>query len=531
MTSTTAGGASRFYRSGPEMAQDLGTVLLGVVPSSQESGIACESAPVYAEIAGLLAKPPGGTPVDICMIAGIPGDTERGVFALGLAQAIASSERRVLIIDADLGLTASAPSGPGFAELIRSAVPLDGLLRRTENPMIDILAPGVTPLSAVERCGVDELAGAFRALRSVADIVLLGAPALSRSGKASRFVAFSDAVLMVVPIEIYTKEVVRRTYLQLWGVEAPLAGVVSVEGMRREARAALEPERSDYPERAAPVEMGRVERRAEEPCEFSIPPEIESLGEEESHVGAREKEDAAAGMARQAPTLPPPDLQAWPPRRKERRTGRRALLVAAGGAILVAAGALVLPPLLREPAPPRAPAPRVEAPPAPDTSAAAVVSAPSAVDSAGLTLGAVAPESLVAQQVVESSLPVVRPVERPGPVEAAAESASAPSATPAEPGRRDATPAATGDRYFTIQAAAFRTLAKAEQARRELAPAGYEIEILPVELASKGLWHRVFLGRFASEEEARTAFEALRSRGILAQGSRILRDDRRAGEF
>jgi cell division protein FtsN len=99
------------------------------------------------------------------------------------------------------------------------------------------------------------------------------------------------------------------------------------------------------------------------------------------------------------------------------------------------------------------------------------------------------------------------------------------------PGRRDATPAATGDRYFTIQAAAFRTLAKAEQARRELAPAGYEIEILPVELASKGLWHRVFLGRFASEEEARTAFEALRSRGILAQGSRILRDDRRAGEF
>ena len=164
-------------------------------------------------------------------------------------------------------------------------------------------------------------------------------------------------------------------------------------------------------------------------------------------------------------------------------------------------------------------------------------SAPEAGGPAGVSAArspaVAAPESIVVNQVAETGLPASAAAESVAGGGAAESTAAADMAVraPVAPAvRREEAGVAAGGRYFTIQAAAFRTMAKAEQARAELAAAGYEIEIVRVELASKGSWHRVFLGRFASEEEAREAFEALRSRGILTQG-RVLRDDRRGGEF
>jgi cell division protein FtsN len=68
-----------------------------------------------------------------------------------------------------------------------------------------------------------------------------------------------------------------------------------------------------------------------------------------------------------------------------------------------------------------------------------------------------------------------------------------------------------------LQVAAYKTWPEAESQRESLSGSGYKIDIVKVDLAGKGTWYRVVLGRFASEGEARKASEALRARGLVKE--------------
>ncbi len=64
---------------------------------------------------------------------------------------------------------------------------------------------------------------------------------------------------------------------------------------------------------------------------------------------------------------------------------------------------------------------------------------------------------------------------------------------------------------FTIQVASFQYKTRAEIVANGLKQKGYQPVISPKELPEKGTWHRVFVGDFGSEEEAKSLLDELKA--------------------
>lgn len=60
------------------------------------------------------------------------------------------------------------------------------------------------------------------------------------------------------------------------------------------------------------------------------------------------------------------------------------------------------------------------------------------------------------------------------------------------------------DYEFTIQVASFKERAKADQFLQKMKTQGYDPFIDTKDLADKGIWHRVYTGRFSNKAEAET---------------------------
>jgi cell division septation protein DedD len=63
---------------------------------------------------------------------------------------------------------------------------------------------------------------------------------------------------------------------------------------------------------------------------------------------------------------------------------------------------------------------------------------------------------------------------------------------------------------FTIQVASFQDKSRAEIVANDLKQKGYQPVISPKELPDKGTWYRVFVGDFATEEEAKSLLGKLK---------------------
>lgn len=108
---------------------------------------------------------------------------------------------------------------------------------------------------------------------------------------------------------------------------------------------------------------------------------------------------------------------------------------------------------------------------------------------------------------------------KPGEVVTKAEPAKGEPAKKAEPEKRVETsrskapaearaPAQSAGRY-TVQVASFSDRAPAQQMVERLRKNGYTAEIRTVNLDKRGIWHRVRVGAYATEEEARRVAQAL----------------------
>jgi len=76
-------------------------------------------------------------------------------------------------------------------------------------------------------------------------------------------------------------------------------------------------------------------------------------------------------------------------------------------------------------------------------------------------------------------------------------------------------PAASAAGAYVLHLASFRKPEAARRLVRKLAAQGLEARVRQVDLAGKGRWHRVILGRYPSREKARQAGEDLRRRGAI----------------
>jgi cell division septation protein DedD len=95
------------------------------------------------------------------------------------------------------------------------------------------------------------------------------------------------------------------------------------------------------------------------------------------------------------------------------------------------------------------------------------------------------------------------------PAAPAASATPSTSSTLSTPPTDDLTPNLPADTRYTIQVYALRDATAAARAAAELQADGFTAFTRPVDLAEKGIWHRVFINGYPSLEAARTALEQL----------------------
>jgi len=138
---------------------------------------------------------------------------------------------------------------------------------------------------------------------------------------------------------------------------------------------------------------------------------------------------------------------------------------------------------------------------------ATVTTAPAPAESARSSAAAPAPPA----PVVATSMPGKTDVQAPPPAKAAAPvaKAAAPVAKAAAPVAKATAPAAAGG--YLVQAAAFRGSEDAKRLQAKLVRKGYAAFTEEAQLGAKGVWHRVYVGPFATTGAADAAVTRLKA--------------------
>ena len=120
--------------------------------------------------------------------------------AVGLAQAVERSGRRVVLVLADAQGAAPQPPGPGLSDLLRESPmaaeeAVSDVLHEVETGLL-VLRPGSAPLDSDDLVSSNALRALLDRLRTRADLVVIAAPmAASATGQALAMA--SDAVVLV----------------------------------------------------------------------------------------------------------------------------------------------------------------------------------------------------------------------------------------------------------------------------------------------------------------------------------------------
>lgn len=154
--------------------------------------------------------------------------------AINLAYTLLEAGRRVLLIDADLrrgsiGSRLGATWGPGLAEVLRDAVPLEQAVRRLEVEGVGQLAfltAGVLPEEPARLLAAERMRLLISQVRQQYDAVILDSPPLNVVPDAALLGSLSDGVLIVARAGATAPEALAFTVEQLRNVRAPLLGAV-----------------------------------------------------------------------------------------------------------------------------------------------------------------------------------------------------------------------------------------------------------------------------------------------------------------
>jgi cell division protein FtsN len=111
----------------------------------------------------------------------------------------------------------------GTAALADAVIPSPGY-----EGMMAFLPIG-TQLPALEAPGAaDPMAKALAELRPAYDVTLVSAPCLDRRGKVHPAASACEGVLLILSPTVVSRDRIRRNFLQLWGVEAPIRGLITL---------------------------------------------------------------------------------------------------------------------------------------------------------------------------------------------------------------------------------------------------------------------------------------------------------------
>lgn len=223
-----------FYRYAGEIAEDLDTPVIAVLSDAPPT---CrrDQSDELEQFTGAEALDPVIRALRASTrsvhVAGISGDVGRDALSLSLARVLAETGRRILVVDADADGPALAEPGAlgitdilaGDASITQTVVPSPGY-----EGMMAFLPIGSRPGMLEAPGAVEPLVRVLEDLRPSYDVMLVSAPCLDRRGKVHPVAIACEVVLLVLSPGVVSRDRIRRNFLQLWGVEAPIEGLVTL---------------------------------------------------------------------------------------------------------------------------------------------------------------------------------------------------------------------------------------------------------------------------------------------------------------
>lgn len=435
------------------------------------------------------------------LLAGFPNDPE--CFALGLAIGRVWSRRglKVAVVDLDgWNPTVVRPPGEpgeGFVDVLEYGCSFQRVAWEIVAGSLWLVGPGIHPSEESRLSDHPDWDRAARVFAASADVTLYVAPFLHKPGLTGRLSKRMDAAILTASVERVGRSELRDAFLELWGSDAPIIGCVALEPV------AGDPE---PPSRGAPRVREAEPAGAAPPAREATPVEHDPFRPIALPAYAPDAEIVAAigGASAPAPAEPhrasPPSAVAGAveeersllsaleeevrlgavTRRRRRRGSRAGLLIGASAVVAIGVGAAAWFTLLQPYRDARTATEAVTAGeepvlPAPPETTAPAGTAPSAEPPAATKPSA------------------SKPAPTPPPVAANLAGGSA-AGLPLTAG-----PPADG-KPFRVHVASFRSEAKVAPIVRDLRLKGADAWFEPASDAPG--WYRVFVGRFATQDEA-----------------------------
>ncbi len=179
----------------------------------------------------MLLSSPGHAPKVLIVASAVPGDGKTTT-AINIAIAFAQSNRRVLLVDADMrnsGMKTSLGivSSEGLSQYLTSTSECaSALISIPELPTLRILPSGPRPPSPAELLGSERMLALLKQWRTEYDHIVFDTPPVLGLTDAAVLATMADAVLMVVRCSKTGRQSLLRARDILAGVNSRIVGLV-----------------------------------------------------------------------------------------------------------------------------------------------------------------------------------------------------------------------------------------------------------------------------------------------------------------
>jgi cell division septation protein DedD len=167
------------------------------------------------------------------LLAGFPHDPECFAFGLALGRAWSRLGLKIAIVDLDgWNPTVLRPIGEpaeGFVDVLEYGCSFQRVAWEIVAGSLWLVGPGSHPPDEVRLTEHPDWDRVTRVFASHADVTLFVAPLLHKSGLTGRLSKRVDAALMTTSVERVGRTELRDAFLELWGSDAPIIGCVALE--------------------------------------------------------------------------------------------------------------------------------------------------------------------------------------------------------------------------------------------------------------------------------------------------------------
>ncbi|NIK78187.1 capsular exopolysaccharide synthesis family protein [Paenibacillus castaneae] len=156
-----------------------------------------------------------------------------------LAVTFAQSERKVVLIDADLRKptahhTFSISNRFGLSSVVSQQCSLEEVIQITDIPNLDVITSGAIPPNPAEMMGSKRMTAIINQLREMYDIILIDTPPLLAVTDAQIIATKCDGAILVVDQGKVKRHIAAKAIKNLEGVSARILGVV-LNNVKRKA--------------------------------------------------------------------------------------------------------------------------------------------------------------------------------------------------------------------------------------------------------------------------------------------------------